>query len=303
MFRENTDFLEANSLRELTFYSDYLTTHVRGASLRSLRADSKEERLEKLNAEISTLIKKNRAPKTIVGQMRSAFRATQLTLGDFKWLDKKDERLCNWVWGYLKRYLENADTFSDPSHPPLSLLSATAFKTEKSNVYDRSTDVVNAFYDGEANYDQQQGIIDFLKSQWLKVYQDKSIIHWLEEDNTEQWIWAWSYLQNITDRPLINAWDPINDMDKKAAFIATLDLSDNPDRKALIIDKMKKAWSQKKFREKTSGKRPYSISMTLKVKQKLDALAEEKGLKINETIAELIEKEYAQQQDYVKDQD
>ncbi|WOD09042.1 hypothetical protein [Marinomonas sp. GJ51-6] len=81
-------------------------------------------------------------------------------------------------------------------------------------------------------------------------------------------------------------------MEKRAAVIATLDLSDNVDRKALVIDKMKKAWSQKKFREKSSGKKPYSISMTLNTKQKLNAMAEEKGMKINEMIEYLVQNEF-----------
>jgi macrodomain Ter protein organizer (MatP/YcbG family) len=55
---------------------------------------------------------------------------------------------------------------------------------------------------------------------------------------------------------------------------------------------MKKAWSQKKFREKSSGKKPYSISMTLNTKQKLNALAEEKGMKINDMVEYLVKNEY-----------
>ena len=71
-------------------------------------------------------------------------------------------------------------------------------------------------------------------------------------------------------------------------------LHDRPDRKALIIGGMKRAWSQKKFRDKDKkeGKKAYSISMTEKTKQKLDSLAEHKGLKINETIEMLIRNEF-----------
>ena len=47
-----------------------------------------------------------------------------------------------------------------------------------------------------------------------------------------------------------------------------------------------------KFREKSSGKKPYSISMTLNTKQKLNALAEEKNMKINEMIEYLVRNEY-----------
>jgi len=43
---------------------------------------------------------------------------------------------------------------------------------------------------------------------------------------------------------------------------------------------MKKALSQKKFEKNRVVKKPYSISMTLITKQKLNALAREKGMKI-----------------------
>jgi len=295
MIKSNAEFLDAASERECAFYVDYLLKNIRSASLKNLRGNSPTERVNKLNEELDNLIKKNRAPQNFSTQMRSAFKSTQLPSSYFRWLDKKDERLCNWAWCYLKGKTKKTETDLEKDvikDSELLLLAEKAFNIERENAADRQSDILTAFYDGEADAQQQQDILDHLKSKWQDIRTNEGITHWFEENNPSQWAWAWSYLQNITQRPLEPAWIPSKDSEKKAAVIATIDLSDNVDRKALIIDKMKKAWSQKKFREKSSGKKPYSISMTLNTKQKLNALAEEKGMKINDMIEYLVKNEY-----------
>ena len=295
MMKSNAEFLDAASERECAFYVDYLLKNIRSASLKNLRGNSPTERVNKLNEELDNLIKKNRAPQNFSTQMRSAFKSTQLPSSYFRWLDKKDERLCNWAWCYLKGKTKKTETDLEKDiikDSELLLLAEKAFTIERENAADRQSDILTAFYDGEADAQQQQDILDHLKSKWQDIRANEGITHWFEENNPSQWAWAWSYLQNITQRPLEPAWIPSKDSEKKAAVIATIDLSDNVDRKALIIDKMKKAWSQKKFREKSSGKKPYSISMTLNTKQKLNALAEEKGIKINDMVEYLVKNEY-----------
>ncbi|MEO9274498.1 hypothetical protein ABFY09_06530 [Marinomonas sp. 5E14-1] len=291
--RDNEEFLEANSERECAFYSDYLLKNIRSASIKNLRGNTHEERVIKLNEELEGLIKKSRAPQNYATQMRSAFKATQLSIQHFRWVDKKDERLCNWLWCYLKKTTSQTEPEEAVKNESLLLLSAKAFQIERDTTTERQSDILNAFYHGEATASQQQEIMELLKAKWHEIRQDVSVTNWLEDNNLTHWSWAWSYLQNNTQRPLEQAWLPNNDVEKRAAVIATLDLSDNVDRKALVIDKMKKAWSQKKFREKSSGKKPYSISMTLNTKQKLNAMAEEKGIKINEMIEYLVQNEFS----------
>lgn len=294
LFGENTGSLEAASDRECEFYIQYLMSHAKSVSLKNLRATSKEERMERVNEEIQLLIRKNRAPKDVIYQMQAAFEATQVSSSDFKWVDKRNDRMMIWLWCFLKRQTESAPStlifLSEEEEAHFTLLSPYPFKTERNTHSERFADIMAAFQYSEAEPEQQQTLISLLKEQWQKVLLDKSVVDWLEEDNIPQWKWAWKYLENVTQRPLKKAWEPIDDQQLYMAIIATFDLADNPDRKALLVDKMKKAWSQKKFREKTNGKKPYSISMTLKTKQQLDVLAKEKGLKINDTIEELLKR-------------
>lgn len=289
MIRSDGELLEASSERECTFYAEYLSQHIKSASLKNLRGQPYTEKLKGINDELEVLIKKNRAPKNFASQMRTAFRAAQISSQHIRWIDKNDDRLCNWVWCYLKSRTSKKNLGSE-SQP--FALSAKAFNTDRDYVSERHIDIITAFHNGEADIEMQQDILEQLKVKWQDVRSNETIVNWLEENNPKHWAWAWTYLQNITQRPLEQAWIPSSDTEKKAAVIATIDLSDNVDRSALIIDKMKKAWSQKKFREKSSGKKPYSISMTLNTKQKLNALAEEKDMKINEMIEFLVNNEY-----------
>ncbi|NLQ17966.1 hypothetical protein HGG82_10035 [Marinomonas sp. M1K-6] len=297
MIKSNSDFLEAVSEREYTFYAEYLLKHIRSASLKNLRSDTLVERVKKLNDELDNLIQKSRAPQNFASQMRTAFKATQLPFSHFRWLDKKDQRLCNWAWCYLKEHSQTQKNLSGEEQTPpqetrFLRLAEKAFSTERDNTADRHNDIINAFFDSEADLQQQQAMLECLKNIWQTIRSQDAVVNWLEASDSVQWTWAYSYLQNITQRPLPPVWLATDAAEKKAAVIATLDLSDNVDRKALIIDKMKKAWSQKKFREKSTGKKPYSISMTLNTKQKLNALAEEKGMKINDMIEYLVNNEY-----------
>lgn len=297
MFRSNVDVetLEAHSDRECAFYADYLVQQIRGTAIKNLQGRNVEERIKNINTELDLLIRKKKAPKNFAAQMTTAFNATQLPHSYFRWVDKLDTRLCNWLWCYLKKHThanpQNADGQTSP-HPLLGRLAGQPFLIEKDNNADRYADILNAFYYGELTAKRQQDVLDFLKSLWFEIEADTSVTAWLEDSNISQWQWAYSYLQNVKTRPIPMAWTSHRDTEKREIVITTIDLADNLDRKALLIDKMKKAWSQKKFREKSNGKKPYSISMTQNTKQKLNALAEEHEMKINEMVELLIQNEY-----------
>ncbi|BFM50009.1 hypothetical protein [Marinomonas sp. THO17] len=297
MFRSNVDveILEAHSDRECAFYADYLVQQIRGTAIKNLQGRNVEERIKNINAELDLLIRKKKAPKNFAAQMTTAFNSTQLPHSYFRWVDKNDTRLCNWLWCYLKKHTNSNSQDTETQHIPhplLSRLSSQPFLIEKDNNTDRYADILNAFYFGELTAKHQQDVLEFLKSLWFEVEADTSVTDWLGDSNVIQWQWAYSYLQNVKTRPLPMAWTSHRDNEKREIVITTIDLADNLDRKALLIDKMKKAWSQKKFREKSNGKKPYSISMTQNTKQKLNALAEEHEMKINEMIELLIQNEY-----------
>ncbi|PSU34071.1 hypothetical protein [Photobacterium lutimaris] len=66
----------------------------------------------------------------------------------------------------------------------------------------------------------------------------------------------------------------------------------SPADKQLLIIKMKRAWSQKKRRDKLEGRKAYSILMSTDVKSKLDEMAYEQGCHRNTLLEKIINDSY-----------
>ncbi|HGY9574179.1 TPA: hypothetical protein ACOJPC_002365 [Vibrio fluvialis] len=310
--------LTAHSTRECNFYINYLSNAIRDSSFQTIEGfETIQECLRSLNKEISS----QKISYSQIKKMQAEFQKDQLNNEGFFWLDKSDERLCNWVWCYLKfrsgqrrdRNSRKVDSYEfaldqeiislDPNvikskqekNPRYRRLCSQSFRNTSNNLHDRRKDIVESFHHSELTLPEQKRVIEALLVKWKMIRDDRRIVNWFSKNNAEQFVWAWSYIEKFDHQLVREVWIPTSDHDLKNAAIALFDmLHDRPDRKALIIGGMKRAWSQKKFRDKDQkeGKKAYSISMTEKTKQNLDRLAEHKGLKINETIEMLIRNEF-----------
>ena len=65
-----------------------------------------------------------------------------------------------------------------------------------------------------------------------------------------------------------------------------------PSDKKLFLDRMKKTWSQKKFRDSGKAKKPYHLPLTKNTQKQLEKLAELKNCRREQVIEQLIEKEF-----------
>jgi len=223
----------------------------------------------------------------LVKRTQTAFEETQLSDDNFKWIDKKDERLCNWVWCYIKNspYILEASS-------PIQRLNHKILKTNKRSS-ERYKGIIKSFLQAELHRDEQFTAIESIHQEWVNyVYPYDEFIKWFKANNSTQVDWVLKYIKNYQSYEIDIAWQPATQTDQKNAIITTMDLWDNNAEKELFLNKIKKAWSQKKFRDKPNGKKPYSFSMTEKTKQRLDELAELKELNLNEVIEQLIRKEH-----------
>ena len=98
----------------------------------------------------------------------------------------------------------------------------------------------------------------------------------------------------------------------RSFILATLDLIDIPaydkekniyssyipsDRKERVVDKMKRAWSQQKYRDAGKTKNPYHLPLTKKTKGRLAKMAQVQGLSETAVLDILINRFY--ELDYV----
>lgn len=296
--------LDIKSWREYNFYIQYLNTNIIELPERK-RIEQIEEGERYINNKIKGWIREGSQLNSLMDKMKEAFQTTQLTLSDFKWNDKKEDRFWNWVWCYLKNSIKygvservtpsstlNKVFGNKPILSNFSGLSLEALSKDRNNSSDRITDIIKAFHDGEADRSTQLAIIKFIDEEWKAVYKDKVIVEWLDKSNHIQWSWTLAYIEKNYRNLMSKAWRPGCDIEIRAAIIAAMDMLNDPIRKELLVGKLKRAWSQKKFRDKSDGKKAYSIHMTPKTKSMLDELAGSHDLKLNEVVAKLIKQEH-----------
>lgn len=100
-------------------------------------------------------------------------------------------------------------------------------------------------------------------------------IKWIDKNNQTQIDWGLDYLiksQNI----FINNHHNVSNQDKYESILASLDTLayQSKEFKELFLLKMKKTWSQKKFRDSGKAKKLYHLPLSEATKQKLEKIAE-----------------------------
>ncbi|WP_260261452.1 hypothetical protein [Vibrio intestinalis] len=307
----------ADSFRECSFYINYLSQALNERTFLPIEDfNSTQECLDALRKELSRLERKGKINSSHIRKMRADFQNCQLSDEDFLWLHNSDERFCNWVWCYLREQSKTFDRMNfrdllrrDNSNKKqlhdfgldLDLgrnfdgLSHEAFKTMSNNLTTRKSNIIDSFRSSELELSQQRRVIETLLSTWESILEDTRMSAWLEENQEAQSTWSWNYIKDTGYRLQSKVWRVSSEKDKRAAIVAVFDiLHDKPDRKSLLIGKMKRAWSQKKFREKSNGKRPYSVSMSERTKKRLMWLVEQEDSSINEIIKKLIDARFEQ---------
>lgn len=203
----------------------------------------------------------------------------------FDWIDTKNNRLCIYVWSYI------------------SLLNESSLKNILGTLSLNRSDILNTkahslggqyFYESmnieslpKDNKTRKENIIDFfdlininalhknkllaqLKLKWMHSTEKNNIFNWANKNNQQ---WAWNYLFKDS-HPIwfINSNQPDNYLN---GIITTFDLlNDDPDKKELLISKMKSAWPQKVYRDKNNGKKAVSIVLSEDIIKKLDFICE-----------------------------
>ncbi|MGL6574766.1 hypothetical protein ACSZOD_16835 [Aeromonas hydrophila] len=136
-------------------------------------------------------------------------------------------------------------------------------KTRKENIIE--------FFDLiDRNTLQKKELLDKLKLKWMRCTEKNEVFNWTNKNNQQ---WAWHYLFK-DNAPIwfINNNQPDNYLN---GVVATFDLlNDDPDKRELLISKMKSAWSQKAYRDKNNGKKAVSIVLSEDIIKKLDLICE-----------------------------
>lgn len=236
----------------------------------------------------------------------SSIKSECINETNFSWIDTKNDRLCNYVWAYI-RSLTTYPVVS-PSTMDVGVRIDGAFEaTGDLHVYDTCNidlsptnnvskkNCIISFFDMlNATNMQKKSDLEILKEKWRIASQKMDVKTWIEKCDHD---WAWSYLfenkKTGNNRPPIWFINRDSSSTIKNCIITLFDLlNEIPPARELMLRKMKSAWSQKSFRDKNNGKKSVSVVLPEKTIRMLDDICMKTDRRKNEVIIRLIRDEY-----------
>lgn len=200
------------------------------------------------------------------------FQNNLIDLEHLEWIDKKDFRKLIWILNKL------ITEFAVSPYPTTASLYI---------------DFIYLLDSLKVDINYKVNFITKAKLEYPQISTDEKDSKWINKDNKNQLFWGWEYLQKFNKATNI-FFRPQSNEDYYNAILASLDAMsyEHASDKKLFIDRMKRTWSQKKFRDSGKAKKPYHIPLTKSTQTKLEKLAELKNKRKDQVIEDLIMKEY-----------
>lgn len=237
-----------------------------------------EKRVDKLLAENHLEDKKDLARK-----LKISLPDFLTTEDRFSWI-KNDDRVCLWIWLTLKN-----DTLAVWQKPTkyIELTKLPQQPSGHTERYDAIVQYIDVAIDTTA---KTTSYMDLLKSSWNNRRSTKSNLSWINPEQPKQIEWCWEYLYKNPPFGHYVQQNPTNTHEKYLYCLAWFDTWQTPssDTIELFLIKMKKAWSQKKFRDNQQERRTYSFSLKPGTREQLTQVANNHSMKDNEVLEKLI---------------
>lgn len=227
---------------------------------------------------MATAIEGTQPPGQLVREILEAHRNLMLPEDSYRWIEKDDDRQIIWLYLELQKYATNPANIMFIR--PLGMLPSERRRDEI---------VVTMDACGLALPVKQQMLAD-MKMWWGQQRTPDRDTKWLDAKNASQLTWAWDYLTK--DFKTFSIPKPVTTREHHHAILAALDqltIILHPAEKRVFLDKMKKTWGQKKFRDSGKAKKPYNLPLTKGAKSQLELLAKQQGISENKVLEQLIQ--------------
>ena len=165
-----------------------------------------------------------------------------------------------------------------------------------SSVLERAELVSKFFSKWQISGLEKRVLFNMLKEHYKKNY-DSGLSKWLSIEQSEQCLWTWEYISkqrtSTFAHPIYEAF-PRNAEECYYESLLAYDLWQAPhiEVKKRYLDKLTRAWNQKRFRESNNEKKPLNTYISTESKDKLKRIAKEKQLPIYQVIEYMISKEF-----------
>lgn len=259
----------------------------------------------------------NKNNTQVADRMFQFFHSNCPDEAEYNWLDENDDRLCFYCWRVVflcannnafdvdsktwgvfdspsfTQYLSNGTVNNVVYHPMLNNHPRTATEARRAVIY-----YIDSLKTDKAI---KSRLIDSLARESVKIVKEKPLTLWFDSNDFETHVtWVESYLRtNLNTNSIL--FSKRNVTHEIQSFFDVM-MTYNQIEYRYYISAMKKAWSQKKFRDKNTNKKQFCINMSNDISSILEELASMRGNKINknELIESLIRKEYELMKDKTK---
>jgi len=226
---------------------------------------------------------------------------------NLNWIDIKNERLCYWLWKTIQtiqidldkienyKFESNNSRQSTPYHDKPFSYESLGLPLNLFTTVQRYTNILRFFELWNHGLEEKELTINQLQQAWHEVLCLETFF-WItkkESNQEKKEEWFFNYMANKL--PNINFWagallKGINVNENLINAIGYFDVwpATHPAEKKLFIQSMKKAWAQKKHRDKMQGRKAYSMVMSTDIKEKLDSMSIDSDMHRNELLEEMI---------------
>lgn len=229
----------------------------------------------------------------------------------FDWINEASPRACLFVWRRIHYICFEERHSTIPGAPSKCITwnyTRMPYTVGKmihdldvsiltSNISNIRTSIIRFFDRLVINKEWKCHLLLNIQAQYLSASTNKKIHSWFNKQNTEQTDWTVNYMRTtLSYHPLVPHEENQNNIiiqDDIQSFFDIL-FNENIDKYKYALSTMKKAWSQKKFRDENTKKKQFSINMSTDITFILNELTSMNGNRKskNELIEFLIRKEY-----------
>lgn len=135
-------------------------------------------------------------------------------------------------------------------------------------------------------------LMNSLKALWSDVTANTRDTKWIDKSDINQINWAWNYLLKLQKNQTVLS--PTNQTELYSAVLASIENFQcvNPQEKELFLIKMRKSWSQEKYRRSGKAKKQNYFGITVSAEAKVKSLTERLNLSPSQLIEQLIHEEH-----------
>ena len=217
-----------------------------------------------------------------------------------------EEYELTWIEGSERKQIFVYNFLFDNGMVSSRYFGRTREKNTKDTIHNILNNLLEGLYDHDHKFlevDRKKNIIEDIKEAWYILENNDNYSKWLKKANLD---WVRSYLveKNLYRYDVENYVGNNNLELRLLASLDTIDTMLEPGQiykhsasKTIIIDKMKRAWSQQKYRDAGKTKKPYHLPLTKKTKARLEKMAQVQRLSETATLDILINRFY--ELDYV----